>query len=94
MPRRELFDIRAQLMAEDGQLSSDSIAGLSTDDIIPSFYEGGFKTWECSLDLSAYIEANVDVHYEGSLRDTTIIEVSRRALTCLITYLQFLDFII
>ncbi|KAF2156427.1 hypothetical protein K461DRAFT_318985 [Myriangium duriaei CBS 260.36] len=51
LPRRELFDIRAQLMAEDS--SSPLLA--STSDLSPSLYEGGFKTWESSLDLSSLL---------------------------------------
>ncbi|KAL6720742.1 hypothetical protein ACLMJK_002667 [Lecanora helva] len=55
IPRRELFDIKAQLMAEDQTLNQSIVAGLSADDILPSVYEGGFKTWECSLDLAQYL---------------------------------------
>ena len=63
-------------MAEDGQVSHKSIAGLSTDDIVPNVYEGGFKTWECSVDLSDYVCLNINVHDGATMRDTTIIEVS------------------
>ena len=55
IPRRELFDIRAQLMAEDQTSNPSTIPGLSTDDIKPNVYEGGFKTWECSIDLAGYL---------------------------------------
>lgn len=58
--RRELFDVRTQLMAEDDVDEAGSgnaghaelIAGLEQGDLKPNFYEGGFKTWECALDLS------------------------------------------
>ncbi|OJJ46280.1 hypothetical protein ASPZODRAFT_66941 [Penicilliopsis zonata CBS 506.65] len=52
--RREIFDIRAQLMAEDSidQDNATLIAHLEEGDITPNFYEGGFKTWECALDLA------------------------------------------
>lgn len=31
-------------------------AALSAkDDIKPGLYEGGFKTWECAVDLAAYL---------------------------------------
>ena len=60
--RRELFDIRAQLMAEDSRMeeadehSLNMIAGLATeDDLKPGIYEGGFKTWECAIDLAQYL---------------------------------------
>ena len=42
-------------MAED-QSSGEAIAvGLSANDISPNVYEGGFKTWECSIDLANYL---------------------------------------
>lgn len=55
--RRELFDIRTQLMAEDsaGQDNAELISGLDEGDLKPNFYEGGFKTWECSLDLAKLV---------------------------------------
>ena len=55
LPRRELFDIRAQVMAEDPNSSHFPTVGLSTDDITPNIYEGGFKTWECSVDLASFL---------------------------------------
>ncbi|KAJ5563669.1 hypothetical protein N7535_008833 [Penicillium sp. DV-2018c] len=52
--RREIFDIRTQLMAEDsaGHDNEKLISGIEKGDITPNFYEGGFKTWECALDLA------------------------------------------
>ncbi|KAJ5491514.1 hypothetical protein N7539_003081 [Penicillium diatomitis] len=52
--RREIFDIRTQLMAEDNEKydNAELIAGLEEGDLKPNFYEGGFKTWECALDLA------------------------------------------
>ncbi|KAL8742125.1 MAG: hypothetical protein Q9184_008301 [Pyrenodesmia sp. 2 TL-2023] len=60
LPRRELFDIRAQLMAEDSSVDEVQ-AGLSTEDIRPNVYEGGFKTWECSIDLANYLVSQADL---------------------------------
>lgn len=40
-------------MAEDTGLDHSVTASLSNDDITPNIYEGGFKTWECSLDLAS-----------------------------------------
>lgn len=42
-------------MAEDSTLDDASATGLSTDDIKPNVYEGGFKTWECAVDLAKYL---------------------------------------
>ncbi|KAK8042097.1 methyltransferase [Apiospora rasikravindrae] len=50
LPRRELWDVRVQLMAEDGD-SRDSEAGLGSHDVKTGVYEGGFKSWESSVDL-------------------------------------------
>lgn len=51
--RREVFDIRTQLMAEDSEQDNEElISGLEHGDLKPNFYEGGFKTWECAMDLA------------------------------------------
>ncbi|KAF1998594.1 hypothetical protein P154DRAFT_469025 [Amniculicola lignicola CBS 123094] len=55
LPRRELFDVRLQLMAEDSVSSSDNPTGLDTSDLRPNVYEGGYKTWECSIDLVRFL---------------------------------------
>ena len=52
LPRRELFDIKMQLMAEDNPEMKDGASGLDDSDIKTNVYEGGLKTWECSLDLA------------------------------------------
>ncbi|KAL3465378.1 hypothetical protein BJX64DRAFT_253063 [Aspergillus heterothallicus] len=55
--RRDVFDIRAQLMVEDSaeEQNGELITGLEKGDIKPNFYEGGFKTWECSIDLGRLV---------------------------------------
>ena len=58
LPRRELWDVRVQLMAEEGE-QQDSEAhqdseiepGLGKHDVKTGIYEGGFKSWESSVDL-------------------------------------------
>ncbi len=74
LPRRELFDIRAQLMAEDGSFDDRSIVGLSTDDIMPHVYEGGFKTWECSVDLARYLVGRGDIADSLRYQELHVIE--------------------
>ena len=54
LPRRELFDIRLQLLCEDAS-NDDVIDQLDKSDIRTGVYEGGFKTWECSLDLASLL---------------------------------------
>lgn len=52
LPRRELWDVRVQLMAEDNNNNpSESEAGLGEHDVKTGIYEGGFKSWESSVDL-------------------------------------------
>lgn len=75
IPRRELLDIRRQLMAEapiSGQLA---IPGLTADDITPNVYEGGFKTWECSLDLAKYLATQHHKDHDSHQSGDHFIEV-------------------
>lgn len=76
--RREIFDIRTQLMAEDneGHDNEELISGLEEGDLKPNFYEGGFKTWECALDLAKLV-TNEDstIQFSESSAGTHIIEV-------------------
>ncbi|EDN96768.1 hypothetical protein SS1G_01694 [Sclerotinia sclerotiorum 1980 UF-70] len=50
IPRRELWDVRTQLMAED-EGNGEGLLGLGNDDVKTGVYEGGFKSWESSVDL-------------------------------------------
>ncbi|KND90309.1 Histidine protein methyltransferase 1 [Tolypocladium ophioglossoides CBS 100239] len=63
IPRRELWDVRLQLMAEDdggdqghGQ-GHDDAEGLGEHDVKTGVYEGGFKSWESSVDLVKVLAA-------------------------------------
>ena len=65
-------------MAEEDLSSPDieSRAGLLSDDILSRVYEGGFKTWECSLDLANYLSTSMitgELVLQGT--DIHIIEV-------------------
>ncbi|CAE6463416.1 unnamed protein product [Rhizoctonia solani] len=65
IPRRDLFDVRLHLMASEAQndnqtdkAKEDQAAiefASRPSDLVPRVYEGGMKTWECSLDLAAYV---------------------------------------
>lgn len=61
VPRREIHDIRQQLMAEAdvedaAATSTDNLlGGLATGDLSTGIYEGGFKTWECAVDLAGFV---------------------------------------
>ena len=83
LPRRELFDIRAQLMAEDTSFEKSSVMGLSADDIMPRIYEGGFKTWECSFDLARYLAGRADIIENLQFQQLHVIEVRVTLTYCL-----------
>ncbi|AEO54033.1 hypothetical protein MYCTH_2296096 [Thermothelomyces thermophilus ATCC 42464] len=59
LPRRELWDVRVQLMAEDDadNPSASDAAGLGEHDVKTGIYEGGFKSWESSIDLVKVLAA-------------------------------------
>lgn len=59
LPRRDLFDARFQLIADDSLAPVEEDINAFVDapsDLVPGVYEGGLKTWECSLDLIAYLQ--------------------------------------
>ncbi|KAG1779336.1 hypothetical protein EV702DRAFT_1087498 [Suillus placidus] len=67
LPRRDLFDARFQLISQNTDdtdaLEQPSINARSAlhfldapSDLVPLVYEGGLKTWECSLDLASYLD--------------------------------------
>ncbi|KAJ1971687.1 hypothetical protein H4R35_005115 [Dimargaris xerosporica] len=69
--RRQLSDVKFQLAAEDpmvgaetaqvadatqSELTSEALmAHIESSDLVKGVYEGGMKTWECSLDLVQYL---------------------------------------
>jgi protein-histidine N-methyltransferase len=63
--RRSLFDIRAQLMAEANPEENQNdklLSGLDAGDLTSGQYEGGFKTWECAIDLAKEVAS---LHLQG-----------------------------
>lgn len=42
-------------MAEDDNSRANILAGLENTDLQTNVYEGGYKTWECSLDLARFL---------------------------------------
>ena len=63
-------------MAEDPHLDDGQfpILGLSANDITPTIYEGGFKTWECAADLARYL-LRQDPILNDMTHDLHVIEV-------------------
>lgn len=79
LARRDLFDARFQLIAEGIEEpeaeEEDRHRALefldAPSDLVPGVYEGGLKTWECSLDLVDYME---DANF-GDARGKRVLEV-------------------
>ncbi|KAJ7762491.1 hypothetical protein B0H16DRAFT_1674108 [Mycena metata] len=80
LARRDLFDARFQLISEgrDDDPSSETTAPTSAlefldapSDLVPGVYEGGLKTWECSLDLVGYLDG---------LKDSTNLSFSNKRI--------------
>ena len=90
--RRDLYDARYQLISETEETdTSTEQPGLdfvdNPSDLVPGVYEGGLKTWECSLDL---VDCLSTIYSDISkLRGKRIIEVSGRL--CLILNVSFID---
>lgn len=91
IPRRELWDVRLQLMAEeDGEGEGDGVEpGLGSHDVKTGIYEGGFKSWESSVDLVKVLAAE---DFPGNLSEGSyrIMEVSGQRYgflgSCLFSY--------
>ena len=52
--------------------NDDLISGLDTGDLTSGYYEGGFKTWECAIDLAAFVADNITLTED---RDWHVIEL-------------------
>jgi len=65
LPRRELWHVKMQLMQSD---QNPELLGQS--DVIKGLYEGGLKTWECSIDLAQYLSQQ-DYPHELSVLEVT-----------------------
>lgn len=101
--RRDLFDARFQLIAEGA--NDESSAGDDREaqprvneelkfvdapsDLVPGVYEGGLKTWECSLDLVGYLDSIRDEENPSRFNGRTILEVGLNLL-----FKVVLDFLI
>lgn len=74
--RRDLFDARFQLLndgedEEEKQREGKWSAGADSD-LVPGVYEGGLKTWECSLDLVQVLKKRAT-----PVSGKSVLEVSR-----------------
>lgn len=62
-------------MAEDSSSFEEPVAGLSSNDITPNVYEGGFKTWECSVDLAEHLLNQLEKSSRELACGTSLVEV-------------------
>lgn len=60
--RRELFDVKHQVMMEDDNSTDAEVTdehkiliGTNATDLVKNVYEGGLKSWECSVDTVDYL---------------------------------------
>lgn len=66
--RRELFDVKHQLMSEVGDsddplqnVELDILLGETSEDLRKNVYEGDLKSWECSIDVVETISDEADL---------------------------------
>lgn len=83
LARRDLFDAKFQLIASDegteaanGRSDVDFLDAPS--DLVPWVYEGGLKTWECSLDLVDCLDTIYGTGIASNLRQKRILEARSR----------------
>ncbi|KAJ3280410.1 Histidine protein methyltransferase 1 [Rhizoclosmatium sp. JEL0117] len=55
--RRCLADVKLDVAQDQSESEWVDKVMLDNTDLIDGVYEGGFKTWECSLDLAEYLSA-------------------------------------
>jgi protein-histidine N-methyltransferase len=74
MYKRTLADVKFQVARQD-TLETDQtpmIEMAGNTDLIKGIYEGGFKTWECSIDLVEFMHTKLD---DISLSNKKVLEV-------------------
>lgn len=65
--RRDLFDVKHQLMLMDDLSETEEILmGLTNEDLKVAQYEGGLKSWECTFDLVSYMTTQKGDHILSS----------------------------
>ncbi|KIP11904.1 hypothetical protein PHLGIDRAFT_10422 [Phlebiopsis gigantea 11061_1 CR5-6] len=71
LSKRDLYDARFQLIssgsgedeiAHNTNLDNDLEYVQAPSDLVPGKYEGGLKTWECSIDLAACVKSSMDAN--------------------------------
>jgi protein-histidine N-methyltransferase len=69
-------------MAEDEAANDETLNDIEDSDIRTGVYEGGFKTWECSVDLaSILLDRGPRKDIDELVRCDQIVEVSGNAVS-------------
>ncbi|KAG0661688.1 hypothetical protein C6P45_001287 [Maudiozyma exigua] len=76
--RRDLFDMKHQLMSEDDSITtqqenSNELDILIHEDLRKNIYEGGLKSWECSIDLVSLLNESFHRTKDLSFNETNCI---------------------
>ncbi|KAI3637835.1 hypothetical protein MIR68_004484 [Amoeboaphelidium protococcarum] len=99
--KRSYDDIQFQIMQQDdndmeGESGNDLariIQQHSATDLVPNVYEGGCKTWECSIDLCLYLYEffqSIDHNHHGTLTSPLrVLEIGCGSALPSITCMQF-----
>jgi protein-histidine N-methyltransferase len=61
---------------EDGGAGGDVTEGLGKHDVKTGVYEGGFKSWESSVDLVKALAKDTELFSQGQTQLLRVIEVS------------------
>ncbi|TFK83170.1 hypothetical protein K466DRAFT_272294 [Polyporus arcularius HHB13444] len=79
LSRRDLFDARLQLICLDDAGTKDGHSEIdfvdAPSDLVPGVYEGGLKTWECSLDLVDCLHSIYGPDVANKIRGKRVIEL-------------------
>jgi protein-histidine N-methyltransferase len=74
MYKRTIADVKFQIARQDTLDTEQTpmIEMAGNTDLIKGIYEGGFKTWECSIDLVEFMHSKLD---DSMLSNKKILEV-------------------
>ncbi|KAJ1955432.1 hypothetical protein GGI12_005558, partial [Dipsacomyces acuminosporus] len=83
--KRQIDDVQFQLAQQDTMEENETegsnaiqqamAQGNSASDVIKGVYEGGLKTWECSIDLLNYLVAHGGADSSLSLAGANVLEI-------------------
>jgi protein-histidine N-methyltransferase len=91
--KRTLADVKFQMAEQDNFVDDDSdkevvsMLNLSgNSDLIKGVYEGGFKTWECSIDMVQYLSGLP----QDQISNKKVLEVKTRLFGVMIQQITYI----